>query len=138
MKCVARDGEALIIEPLARADNELNMHCNWLMSTRLPHKNLTLPNGNRVMAGVEIDGLAGLSPLIRTNQRLGTRREHRFMRLDRHSADNIIHLFLPICPSKSGLLWMPSMIRTFHLKKYQEFALVASAVWRVKMGFYYT
>lgn len=139
IKCIARDGEALIIEHFG-ADNEFK-YALQLVDVNLiaTQKNFTLPNGNRVIMGVEIDKLG--KPVAyhlhksAFGDTSGTVRE-----TERHSADNIIHLFLADSPEQvRGYSWMhASMIRMFHLKKYQEFALVASAVGASKMGFFVT
>lgn len=137
LKTVARDGNAFLQEDL-NAKNEFGYALRLLDGTRLA-TDINEPrdvNGVAVTMGVETgpdgerlayyfyDGHSGV---------LGINRKKR-----RIPADVLIHIFHQDYPEQIlGYPWLhASMSRMRTLKKFQECALVASAVGASKMGFY--
>lgn len=137
IQCVARDGEALIYEH-SGVDNGFGYALQLLDINRLDTRLSRPPsNGNNaIIMGVEIDGNGKSVAYHLKNNRFG--KDEVASNPVRYSADNLIHLFLPDSPEQvRGYSWLhASMVRIQHLKKYQEFALVASAVGASKMGFF--
>lgn len=138
IKCVARDGEALIYEHIG-AKNEFGYALQLLDINRLATMLNRQANGkeNAIIMGVEIDSLGRAVAYHLYDDFFGDIvGAHR--KTTRYSSENIIHLFFQDSPEQvRGVSWLhASMLRMRHLKKYQEFAIVASAVGASKMGFF--
>lgn len=137
IKCVARDGEALVYEHIG-ADNEFGYTLQLIDINRLS----TIKNQpgtetqNAIIMGVEIDRNG--RPLFYHIYEYMYGDDQTKWKTKPYSAENIIHLFLQDSPEQiRGVSWMhASMIRMFHLKKYQEWAIIAAGVGASKMGFF--
>jgi lambda family phage portal protein len=134
VECVARDGEALILEHQS-ADNPHGYNLQVIDAERLATSlDRKAENGkNAILMGVEIDAKG--KPVA---YHLKKNVDVVVGDTERYPAEKIIHLFMAKTPEQvRGYPWAHSvMVRMFHLKKYQEFALVASAVGASKMGFF--
>jgi len=80
---------------------------------------------NAIIMGVEIDGYG--KPVNYHMYEFMFGDDQSKWTTKPYSAENIIHLFLQDSPEQiRGVSWMhASMIRMFHLKKYQEWAIIA-------------
>lgn len=140
IKCVARDGEALVVEHFD-ADNEFSYALQLvdinLLATTLNKE--SSGGSNAIIMGVEINPLGRAVAYHLYDSPYG--KDSTLNRKTRRvTAENVIHLFVQDSPEQvRGYSWLhASMIRMNHLKKYQEFAIVASAVGASKMGFFKT
>ena len=137
IKCVARDGEALVYEHVG-TDNEFGYALQLIDINRLATTK-NIPAGekqNAVIMGVEIDRNG--KPLFYHVYEYMYGDDQTKWTTKPFPADKIIHIFLQDSPEQiRGVSWMhASMIRMFHLKKYQEWAIIAAGVGASKMGFF--
>lgn len=138
MKGVARDGEALILESFD-SSHEFGYSLQLMDINRLATdlNRVKSSNSNAIIMGVEVDSMGRPVNYHLKAQDYGQDNNYHTIP---YSAKNIIHLFLPDYSEQvRGASWLaPSMVRMFHLKKYQEWAIIASAVGASKMGFFTT
>lgn len=139
IKSIARDGEALIYEHIG-ADNEYGYALQLLDVNRLVTR-LNEPGGNgknAIIMGVEIDGNGRPIKYHLYDYMVGD--DQTKWTYKAYSADRVIHLFITDSPEQvRGYSWLhASMTRLYHLKKYQEWAIIAAAVGASKMGFFTT
>lgn len=137
IKCIARDGEAIIYEHVG-ANNDFGYALQLLDINRLAtvKNQIRTATQNAIIMGVEIDGYG--KPVNYHMYEFMFGDDQSKWTTKPYSAENIIHLFLQDSPEQiRGVSWMhASMIRMFHLKKYQEWAIIAAGVGASKMGFF--
>lgn len=137
IQCVSRDGEALIYEHIGNV-NEFGYGLQLLDVSRLATTlNRKKDNtGNAIIMGVEIDTFGRPVAYHLYDDATGSDLNNRSTK--RYPAKNIIHLFRPDSPEQMrGVSWLhASMTRIWHLKKYQEWAIIAAGVGASKMGFF--
>lgn len=137
IQCVARDGEALIYEHIGNV-NQFGYGLQILDVSRLATtlNRTKSESSNAIIMGVEVDSFGKPVAYHLYDDQFGsdinTRATKRFL------AKNIIHLFKQDSPEQfRGVSWLhASMTRMFHLKKYQEWAIIAAGVGASKMGFF--
>ena len=133
VKCAAKTGEILIREHTGFG--KYGYQLEFLDVNRLDTQFNRKPseNVNEIIMGVEVDAAnRPVNYFLKKNGAEGNRVAI--------PADEIIHMFIPEDPEQiRGFPWMhAAMIKMFHLKKYQEWAIIASAVGASKMGFFTT
>ncbi len=137
IKCVARDGEALIYE-ITGGVNEFGYALQLLDINRLATSLNRNRDGDRnaIIMGVEIDINGRPVAYHLYTDEHGADQKNRTTKS--YPAKQIIHLFLTDSPEQvRGVSWLhASMTRIFHLKKYQEWAIIAAGVGASKMGFF--
>ncbi|WP_299077919.1 phage portal protein [uncultured Paraglaciecola sp.] len=103
--------------------------------------NVILPNGNRILMGVEEDrdGLI-VAYHLRDQSAALFKTHYPTKNYKRVKADDIVHLFVSDFPDQArGLPWMHTAIRRLNMiGGYEEAELVAARLGASKMGFYTT
>lgn len=133
-----RDGEVLV--RLVRYPNQFKFSLEFIESDLLDEEyNVTLPNGNRIRMGVELDSfnrptayhLFTAHPGDNSTMWMGKS-------YNRIPADKMIHAFLPERAMQTrGAPWMSPVISDLKmLNGYREAELVAARVGASKMGFF--
>lgn len=138
-RILARDGEYLVRVWEGSQAGPFGLQLQVLDVDRLDEdKNEDLPNGNTIIAGVEVDGNGRTVAyhLLKRKPRdwqLGVVREYV-----RIPADQILHGFLPMYAEQvRGVPWMYAAILQLHrLGLFSEAAIIAAQVGASKMGFY--
>lgn len=139
VRCLARDGEVLI-RSLRGRDFGVGGKLQLLDIDRLDEqKNDTLPNGNTIKMGVEIDlysrpvayHLFKQHPGEMGEWNRGVARDYEVV-----PADQIRHLFIPDWPEQvRGFPWMhAAMLRLWHLGAFEEAAVINARVGAAKLA----
>lgn len=143
IKAVAIDGEALIYEHMGSVNDygyALQLIDVSRLATTLNRDRITDSKGkvlnNAIYMGVEVDQYGKPLNYHIYDDAVGADLKNRTVRV--YPAKNIIHLFLADSPEQvRGVSWLhAAMTRIFHLKKYQEWAIIAAGVGASKMGFF--
>tara|TARA_R110000772_G_scaffold23646_1_gene63132 strand:+ start:4308 stop:5762 length:1455 start_codon:yes stop_codon:yes gene_type:complete len=139
MRTVPQDGECLIRERKNIDSNKFGYALEFLDVARLATNLSREAEGskNAIIMGVEIDSFSvAVNYHLHKNLNKTLPGDEKLI----IPADELIHLFLPESPEQlRGAPWMhASMTRMFHLKKYQEWAIIAAGVGASKMGFFTT
>lgn len=132
-RSVARDGE-ILIRHIYDDSNAYGYRIQLISAERLANINIEpSPGNNQVIAGVEIDSYgAPIAYFIYRGKCISGAPTDRIL------AAEISHIFVPEYPEQvRGIPWGHAVMTRMHvLKKYVEFALMASAIGASKMGFF--
>jgi len=137
IRAVARDGEVLI-RKVRGYDNPYQFALQVIEADYLDESyNADLPNGNRIIMGVEKNKWGKPVAYHVWDKHPGDHTAGNRTRI-RISADEIIHLFVKERPSQTrGVPWVASaMIKLRMLGAYEEAEVVAARVAAAKMGFF--
>lgn len=139
-RTVARDGSVLVRKIRGKQAGKYGLKLQLLEIDHLDlQKFETLPNGNSVRFGIELDSLGQpVSYRIFTTHPGDTSIASRDRMAVTVPASEIIHIFLPKRISQCiGEPWLVSAMNSLQmLGKLEEYALIASMVGASKMGFF--
>ena len=137
LRTIARDGEVLICK-IRGYDNPYRYALQILEADFLDEDlNQDLPNGNRIIMGVEKNRY-GKPVAYHLFEKHPGERSYAGNRHIRIPAEEILHLFIKERPTQSrGVPWVASaMIKLRMLGAYEEAEVVAARVAASKMGFF--
>ncbi|RME21112.1 MAG: phage portal protein, partial [Candidatus Zixiibacteriota bacterium] len=138
---MARDGEILVRRVRSSAF-PFGYALQLIEADHLDERyNDTLPNGNKIKMGIEIDpwGKPVAYHLFKNHPGDTMFADYQYGERERIPADEILHLFLRERVSQSrGLPWMHAAMTRMNMQGgYEEAELVAARTGAAKMGFYY-
>mgnify|MGYP003340388594 CR=1 FL=1 len=138
IEAMIRDGEVLV--RLVRYPNSFKFALEFIESDLLDEEyNVTLPNGNRIRMGVELDKFnRPVAYHLFTSHPGDTSSSWMGKTYNRVPADKMLHCFLPERAMQTrGVTWMAPAISSLKmLHGYREAELVAARVGASKMGFF--
>lgn len=139
LKCVARDGEALVRKWRAFDHNPYRFALEYVDPTQLDYNfNEVLPNGAEIRMGVEVDASGRVTAYHLWSKPQGGLTQGASRKRIRVPADQIIHLYEAERGNQSrGVTWMASvMVPTRMLEGYREAVLVNERMAASKMLFF--
>jgi len=138
IKTIARDGEVLI-QKVRTKESKYFLKLRVLECDHLDtNHNQQLPDGRRIVMGVELDRNDRPRAYWLTSRHPGEYGSYEHINRRRVPAEEILHLFITERPGQvRGVPWMHSAIRRLNmLGGYEEAELVAARIGASKMGFY--